>query len=846
MWHLTLRTVIAHRARFVLTLLAVTLAVTFVAGSLVLTGTSERLLDQQFRTAAAGVDLTVRDAAAFDSAMGVEVERDPLPAESAGLVEATGGVAEVLPVAKGQGLLEVDGEPVVPSGTSMLSSWTPPPFGAFEVRDGRAPTAPGEVALDVATARAADVHVGDLVVVSADERDTLRVVGLVGFADADGLAGATVAFVPLAEAQRMLGLGDGYSELLVVADDAAPAATVVEDVRARLGDGYAVSTAQDAATASAAAAQEQIGALGMVLTAMSAAALLVGSLLIANTFAIVTSQRRREIALVRAAGATAGQVTRSVLGEAVLVGAVGSVLGTAAGFAAAAGLQAVASGFGLPLPAGRPALSATSVLVPIALGTAVTVLAATTAARSAARVAPVEAMRGSVDLVVDSAARRAPRTVLRAVPLVLGVAGVGAVVAGAGALLLVPAAIAVVVGAALLGPVVAPAVTRALGAPLRHAGIPGQLARESAARAPRRTTSTAMALALGLALIAFITVVATSLKAGLTGTYRETVTADLVVESARAEMLGGLSPHVAHRVGELAEVTVASRIRYGHWLDDGATSALSAVDPATLPEVTDLDVVSGSFEALADGGVVVAESVAQERGLAVGDTVTMTFSRTGETDLEVVGVLDSVDAQALSTSWIVSLDTYARHYTEDVDASVLVGLADGVTTAAGQRAVEAALADHPTAAVRDQAGAAAARGAAVEQVLGLVTLLLVLTVLIALLGITNTLALSVTERTREIGLLRAIGTTRAQVAAMVRAEAVLVAGLAAVLGAALGLGLGIAAVTAIGRTAPLAVTVPGGRLLLVVLGALAAGLVAGLAPARRAARMDVLDAIAAP
>lgn len=846
MWHLTLRNVVAHRGRLALTLLAVVLAVTFVSGSLVLTDTSERLLDAQFRTAAAGVDLTVRTAAAFDSAMGVEVERDPLPADTADRVRAVGGVSDVLPVAKGAGLLEVDGEAVVPSGASVLSSWTPDPFGAFVVRDGRAPAAVGEVALDVATARAAGVDVGDEVTVVADDRATLRVVGLVGFADADGLAGSTLAFVAPAEAQRLLGLGDAVSELLVVTDDGASVPAVLADLRERLGDGVAVATAQDTAAASAAAAREQVGAMALVLTAMAAAALLVGALLIANTFAIVTSQRRREIALVRAAGATISQVTRSVLGEAALIGVAGSAAGTALGFLVAAGLKAVASGLGLPLPEGRPVLSATSVLVPLLLGTAVTVLAAGTAARRAARIAPVEALRGSVDLVVEGAPRGRSRALLRALPLALGVAGVGAVLAGAGVLLLVPAAVAVVVGVALLGPTAAPWLTRALGAPLRRAGVPGQLARESAARAPRRTTATAMALALGLALIAFITVVATSLKAGLSGTYRETVTADLVIESARAEMLGGLSPHVAESIAGVPEVDVASQVRYGHWLDDGATSALTAVDPVTLVEVTDLDVVSGSLDGLTDGGVVVARSMADERGLAVGDTVTMTFARTGDRELEVVGVLDPVDAQALSTSWIVSLGTYAENFTEDVDASVLVRLADGVPTAEGQRAVETALADHPTVAVRDQAGAAEARGAAVEQVLGLVTLLLVLTVLIALLGITNTLALSVTERTREIGLLRAIGTTRAQIGAMVRAEAVLVAGLAAVVGAALGVGLGAAAVAAIGRSAPLAVTVPVGRLVLVVLTAVAAGLVAGLAPARRAARMDVLDAIAAP
>ncbi len=847
MWHLTLRDVVAHRARFALTLLAVILAVTFVSGSLLLTDTSDQLLEEQFGTAAAGVDLTVRDAAVFGAAMGVEVDRDPLAPDVVDRVRSVDGVGEVVPVAEGQGLLEVDGEAVVPAGASVLSSWAPEPVGAFTVRSGRAPEAAGEVVLDVATAAAAGVEVGDTVAVLTDLRTDLEVVGLAGFGDADGLPNATIALVTLADAQRMLELGDGVSELRVTAADSASVQDVLPAVRTALGDDFDVATAQDTAAASADAAQEQLGSLGLVLTAMSAAAVLVGGLLIANTFAIVTSQRRRELALLRAAGATSGQVTRAVLGEAMLLGALGGALGTALGVVAADGLRAVTGAFGLALPEGATVVSARTVAISVALGLLVTVVSAVGAARRAARVAPVEALRASVDLTGGSAgSARTGRAgaVLRVLPLVLGLAGVAAVVAGAPAMVLVPAAIATVAGIALLGPVLTPPLARLVGAPLLRTGVTGHLARESAARAPRRTTSTAMALALGLALIAFMTVVATSLKVGLIGTYRETVTADLVVESARAEMLGGLSTDVAHHVGELPEVATTSRLRYGHWLDAGQTSALAAVDPATLPEVAELDMVGGSLDALEGGGVVVAASVAEERGLELGDTVTMTFSYTGDQRLPVVGVLDSVDAQALSTGWFVSLDTYAEHFTEDLDATVFVRGADGVPADELRAAVEGALADHPTAAVRDQAAAADARGATVDQVLGLVTVLLVLTVVIALLGITNTLALSVAERTREIGLLRAVGGTRRQIGAMVRSEAVLVSAIAGALGLALGVGLGAATVTALGRAAPLSIVLPGGRLAVVLVVAVVAGLVAGLAPSRRAARMDVLEAIA--
>lgn len=843
MWHLTLRNLLAHRGRFALTLLAVVLSVTFISGSLMLTDTSERLLENQFRTASAGVDITIRDAAAFDSAMGVEVERDPLPADLLERVAQVPGVAQAHPVADGQGVLEVDGEAVVPTGASLLSSYSPEPFGAFTVRDGRAPVNDGEVALDVTTARTAGVEPGDTVAVLTDRRTTLEVVGLVGFAEADGMPGATVALVPLQDAQRMLETAGGYSEILVTTAESAAVEDVLSGLRTTLGERYAVASAQDSAAASASAAQEQIGSLSMVLTAMSAAALLVGAMLIANTFAIVTNQRRREIALLRAAGATTGQVSRSILGEALVMGILGSVLGIAVGVLAADGLRQLGAAFGTDLPDGPTVVSPSTVAVSLALGLGVTLVSAVGAARRVARVAPVEALRDSAEAAPDTDARSRVRSTLRLLPLLAGMAGVAAVIAGAPALVLVPAAVATVAGIALQGPSVTPVLARLVGAPLAQMGLPGRLARQSAARAPRRTTATAMALALSLALIAFMTVVATSLKEGLSGTYRETVTADLVIESSRAEMLGGLSPHVVEEVDRLPEVDLTSRVRYGHWLDDGTTSALTAVDPATLTQVTDLDLTAGSLHALDTGGVVVAQSVADERGLTVGDTVEMTFSYTGEQQLEVVGILESLDAQALSTSWFVSLDTFSEHFTEDMDASVLLRVADGVDIDTAAAAVKAALVDHPTADVRDQATAAAARGATVEQVLGLVTVLLVLTVVIALLGITNTLALSVSERTREIGLLRAVGASRQQVGWMIRAEAVLVAALASLLGLGLGIGLGAATVTALGQQAPLAVALPTGRLALIVAVALAAGLLAGLLPARRAARIDVLRAI---
>ena len=841
MWRLALSTTLAHRSRLALTWLAVALGVAFVAGSLVLTDTSSRVLDDQFRSSTAGVDLTVRSAAAFDSAMGVEVQRDPLPADLADRVAATPGVATVRAAAGGAAQLSAHGTAVDPNGPTLLGSWGQAPFTTYTLRSGHAPRATDEVVLDAATARQQHLGIGDTVTVSATGSRALRVVGLAAIGGADGLPNTAVVLVDLPTAQSLLGLGSRISSVEVVAGDGV----AVADLRARLagalGSAYAVTSAQDAAAASADAAKQSVHFLRVVLLALAGAGLVVGAFLIANTFGIVLTQRSKELALLRAAGATGRQVFSSVVGEALVVGLTGAAGGTLLGVGAAYGLRGLAQGAGLALPAGPLTVSARTLFVAVAAGSLVTLLAALGPARRAARVAPVEAMRAS-DPVPAGPRRR--RAVTGWVVLGLGLVQLVASAAlrdvrgvGLGAALLLAALV-------VLGPAVAPGLARTVGRPLESFGVPGQLARESTARNPRRTAATAMALAIGLALVSFVGVLGCSVKA-ITAGGTEAVTADLLVQSSRDEMLGGLSPEVGRRVAALREVAAASPTRFGHWLDRGTTSALTAVDPATLPRVAKVELTAGSLSGLANGGVVVAESTATERHLHVGDTVAMTFPRDGEQTLRVVGVLAEKTAQALSTGYVISTDTYARHYSEDVDATVYVALAKGVDATKARSAIAAAVADFPNAQVRDQAEAAAGRAAAIEEVLGLVTVLLGFAVLIALLGITNTLALSIVERTREIGLLRAVGMTRQQLRWMVRAEAALVAAVAVVVGLVLGVGLGVATIAGLSSDTDLVVSVPAGQLVATVVLAVLAGLAAGLLPARRAARLDVLDAIAA-
>ena len=845
MWQATLKAVAARRLRLALTISAIVLGVTFVVGALVLTDTANKLFADQFADANDGVDLVVRSAVAFDSGMGVEVERDPLPDGLPGEVRAIDGVVDAVGQVSGQALLFApDGEPIVPDGPSVGGSWAPEPVGMFTMLRGRVPAGADEVVIDAATAAEHGFRPGATITVqTSGPPDAYRIVGIVGFGDRDTLPGATVALFDLATAQRAFEV-DGLSQISVIAADDVDVTALRSRVGDALGPQVEVASNQDTAAAAADAARDQLGFLPIMLTLLAVTALLIGGFLIANTFAILIAQRTREFATLRAVGATGRQVTASVIGEAVVVGVVASALGTLLGIAAAEGLRALIGAFGVTLPDGPLVVAGRTLAAGLATGVTVTILSAVAPARRAARVAPVEALREAAATgdrqvgrarLAGGAASGAAAIVLLATS-VTGVTPSLTAVAAAG--------VAATVALRLLTPTVAGRLAGALGRPLARRGVPGKLARSNARRTPRRTAATVTALALGLAVVTFMTVLGTSMKASMGAALDDVITADHIIESARSEMLGGLSHHVAHRVGDLPEVGTVSRLRYGHWRDGDTVEALAAVHPATLPEVVDLSIVDGSLAALAEGGVVLSDTVAAEHGVGVGDRLSMTFARTGRQGMRVVGIIANDDVQALQTGYLTSLDSYEQHFTEDVDAAVYVRGADGVEPAAVQRAIHHKLEEFPTAVVRDPQAAAQARMATVDNMLGLVTVLLLLAATIALLGITNTLALSILERRREVGLLRAVGATRGQIAAMVRWEAALVAVLGGVVGIALGVAFGWAAVGALGSRFNLALSLPGGRLLAYLAVAGVAGLLAGVLPARRAARLDVLGAIA--
>jgi putative ABC transport system permease protein len=860
MWHATWKAFLARRVRLILTATAVLLGVTFVTGTLVLTDTTQQRFRDLFADANAGVDVVVRTTVAFDSAMGVEVARPTLNADVVDTVRGVDGVAGAEGLLRAQALiLTPDGRPIVPeaagSASSVAASWAPEPYGSFRLRQGRTPSGRNDVVIDAATARERHLAVGSpiLVQTAGGERRLFTIVGTAGFGNREGLAGATVALFDLPTAQEVLDARHAVSDVLVVARDGVTAAVLRDRLAATLGPRFEVATAQDTAAASATAARDQTAMLQTMFTVFGAVALLVGAFLIANTFGILVAQRSREFALLRSVGATGRQVIMSVLFEALLVGLVASLAGAALGVAAAVGLRSLAEAFGTAIPPGPLVVNPRALLTGFVLGVVVTLVAALGAARRASRIAPVAALRSAAEPATPAGGAR---PIMGGIAAVAGVtiaalAGFGVLDAlatggsvtlvlavGAGALLLV-------IGLALLAPSAARGLSRVLTAPVARFGPAAGLAIGGALRASRRTASTAGALAVGLALVAFFSVFLTSMKASVAAGLDQVLHADVIVESSRNEMLGGLAPHTYHHVSQVPQVAVASRVRLGHWRDGGTVRALTAIDPATFGQVAALHVRDGSVTALTNGGIMLTESAARSHGVRVGDFLSMTFSRTGTTRLPVVALFADDDEWAVQTGYVLSLDTYARHYTENVDASLLVRFKPGATATVGTAAIKAALADTPTAVVRDQAALKAARSQVLDQVLGLMNVLLLLAVLIALLGIANTLALSIVERTREIGLLRAVGMVRRQVGSMLRWEALLIAVVGAVVGLLVGVGFGWAAVSASATSSTTTgVHLPVLQLLAYTAAGAVAGLLAGMLPAGRASRLDVLAAIA--
>ena len=852
MFRLTLRGLWAHKLRFALTGLAVVLGVAFMAGTMVLTDTMARSFDAAFTTANDGVDVVVQRPSEFDTDVGDARERVP-----ADLVEQ---VREVDGVAAASGSIQgfaqiVDGDGQVASldglQATLGTNWLGDELGPLEIAAGREPSGADDVVIDQATADDQGWDVGsEITVLGKTGPRVMSLVGVATYGSIDGLPGLTMVATDDATAQEMFGENGAYDSIVVRAGpdvDNGELATRISDsfgsTDASTGDLEVLTGAEDTAERQA-DLHDDLAFFNTFLLAFAYVALFVGMFIIYNTFTIVLAQRTRDLALLRAIGAGRRQVLGSVLGEAAGIGVIASAVGLGLGVAMSFGLRALLAAVGLDIPTGGVVVSGATVTTSFVIGFVVTMLSAIGPALRAGRVAPMAALR---DAAIERPATSVGRIVTGVATIGLGTTafvagilgeGVGAVqLLGIGALI-------TVIGLVVLGPVVARPIVHVLGAPAAKVSGPmGRLARENAQRNPKRTAATAAALMIGVALVGFISILASSTKASVGEHVEHSFRADFVLDSG-AWGEGGFSPLLASDIAALDGVDAVSPVRSTPFGVDGGDSTLWAVDTAVFDELTDLGVVDGALADVGPGAVAVQQTRADELGLHVGDDVTVDFARTGPVDLTVGAIVTEDILGVGDTTWLVDTSTFEANVSDQYDQQVMIGLGDDVDVEAARSAIEDVAADWPGAEVQDQTAFKAGITDEIDQLLNLIYGLLALAVVIALIGIANTLALSVHERTRELGLLRAIGTSRSQVRAAVRWESVLISLLGATLGIALAIGGAWGIVQALGDEGVESMVLPTTTLAVIVGMAVVAGVLAATGPARRAARLDVLRAIA--
>ena len=845
MFKLALRGLRAHTSRLITTFFAVALGVAFVGGVLVLTDTVNRTFNDLFSDVFENTDAVVRSSETIDQGFAGGGEVRALIDESLlDDVRTIDGVAEAQVSVDGYArIIDMDGEPV---GDPAMGA---PTFGTnwfdsdrlnpFTLTDGRGPESDDEVVIDRASAQRTDYEVGDTIRVQTDAgTGEYTLTGIARFGSADSPGGASFAMWTVEEAQEQLGEPGRVSSISAAAGDGVSQRELVGNIRDGLGSDADVEvvTGEEITKETQDDIQQALSFLTIFLGFFGVIAVVVGAFVIYNAFSIIVAQRTREMALLRAVGARRRQVRRAVLVEALVVGVAGSAFGMVLGL----GVALLLSGF-LQLPDSSLAILPTSVASALAVGIVVTLVSALIPAWRASRVPPLAALR---DVAVDTSARSRVRLVLGLVVLVLS----GALVV-LGAFGNEPAnvglgVLGVFVGTLLFSPVLASPVVTVLGAPVaRFRGVSGELARDNAARNPRRTASTAFALMIGVGLVTFFLVLNASVRQSIDEALSSGFRGDFIITTDDFGLVG-LPTSVGDEVARLPEVDQVVPFRFAPAFVGDDTSAVTGTNDGVF-DLFEIDVVAGDAN-LDAGDVVIDADTARSEDLSVGDPVEIRFLDDARGDAPppatVSGIYEAGPTENIGT-YVIGLDDYDAAVANPTDLQVFVRLADGVSVDEAQPAIREVVDQYPTADVDSVDEFKDTIGAQFDPILLLIVVLLTLAIIIALLGIANTIALSVLERTRELGLLRAVGMRRRQVSSAIRWESAIIS----LFGTVLGLGVGLLGGWGITRSLRdegfEAFAIPFGSLIVIALVAGFLGLIAALIPAYRAARMNVLDAI---
>ena len=858
MFKLALRSLIDKKLRFALTTFVVVLGVMFVVGSFTLTDSLRSTFSGLAEDIAQGADLTVR----VDQTFGGDFDRATVPEAVGDQVLSVDGVDRIVPEL---GTLNVfivdgDGEPIRPPGPPALGFNFNP--GTFFITEGRQPAAPGEFAADTSTASNNGLLIGETYQINGPlTAEPFELVGVFNFGSPDSHTGLgqTMAAFELEEAQRFFGMEDGYQAISVLVSAGSEVSEVQDRLEAELGGDYRVITQEVDAAEQEEDFNQVINIFNTILLVFAFIAVFVAAFIINNTFQIIIGQRVREIGLWRAIGATPRQVSRSVITESAIVGVVSTVIGIGLGLVLALVLRAILDLIGFPLPPGPLTLRPRTVGLAMLVGLGVTMISSIAPALRARRISPVAALAHDFQLDPTSLRRR----------LITGGAvlatGVVALATGMTAgldttptfVLLGIGAVLAFVGINTVSPAFARPAASALGRPVKSLfGMPGRLGRDNASRNPRRTASTAGALLIGLALMGLAAVVGESVKKTFVNIIENAVEADYFIRSTETGFgpPPGFPARVADEIDALDEIESVMRIQFafGGLSVDGEPRDIVAADMALADDHFDGQVSSGDMAA---GDPLTALALhsdsAASLGVGVGDAVEATFPDNQTETLTVVAIYEDA---AIYGNWLIDGDLWDRHFNRNdlaFASARIAGLSDAVGEAEqaalqerSRAAVEGVLDRYPTVMVENQAEFRQTQESQLTALIRVIQVLIGLSFVIALIGIINTLSLSVFERIHEIGLLRSVGMTRQQLRRSIYWEALIVAVFGGLLGVTVGTVFGVATTLALPESFVQTVAVPWLDLVVFVVISAVAGLLAAILPAVRAGRMNILDAIA--
>lgn len=841
----SLKSVLARRARLALSAFAVVLGVAFVAGSLIFTDTLGRAFDEI--TAGAIPDVSVQQHRSVDDFANVTAAT--LPLATVDQVRRVEGVARADATISASGVYVLDraGKVIGTAGAPALGmNYLDAPAlrggRGLVVRDGRAPQAAGEVMIDPGSAKKGRYALGDTVRIVYASTATPVEATLVGTGTWGGeaTAGASYVIFDTATAQRLfIGDAQAISGIWVTLAPGQDRAAVAHRIAPLLPTGWEAQDGQVVADQINAMVRQNLSFMTTFLLVFAGIALLVGSFIIVNTFSIIIAQRLKELALLRALGASRGQILRSVLVEGLVVALIGSAAGLGLGVALAYGIHMLFAAIGFDTGTTSLSVGWHTVLVSTAVGVIVTLLAAYLPARRAARIAPVAALVDEPELPRGASGRRL-------------VVGLLAIVAGAVAMMLGlwgdfsptllwlgGGMLAVVLGAAGTSPIIGRPLVWLLGRAYRAAfGTVGQLAELNAVRNPRRTAATASALMIGLALVATMATLGESAKTSVDRAIRQDLRADFIIQSVSYEPF---SPTVGDAVARIDGVARIDRYRGAVATVRGEQHRIGSMEPSSFNQVFAQTVTAGSLRDFTGHALMLSEQAATSAGLHAGEHVTVDLN--GHR-FDLLVALVYARGNGADVDWVATPAVFADAQLAALDALVTVTLRPGADPAAVGRALDSVTRDLPMLTAKDQGAYAQGQLDMIDQMLVFIYALLGLAVVIAILGIINTLVLSVIERTREIGLLRAVGLARSQLRRMIALESVIIALLGATMGVGLGIAFGAVLQHSLADEGLTELVIPGGRLLAFVAVAGLVGVLAALLPARRAARLHVLDAIA--